>query len=117
MEKISFKEKIIRLADEIAQSVYPLTYSFPQEDKFALGDQLRRAIISVPANIIEGFSRRGDKEHRQFLSIAYASLKEAKYLLYFAWKQRRIKDRDYSFTKDKTEELSKLLFTFLKTLK
>ena len=117
MEKQSLKEKLIKLSDEIAQQVYPLTYKFPCEERFALSDQLRRSIVSVPANIIEGSSRAGQKELRQFLSIAYGSLKEAKYLLYFALKQGFIKEKDYTPIKEKTDELSKLLFTFLKKLK
>jgi len=117
MKKASLKEKIIKLSDEIAQQVYPLTYKFPREEKFALGDQLRRSIISVPANIIEGAARAGDKELKQFLNIAYSSLKEAKYLLYFAFKQGFIKEKDYLMIKTKTDELSKLLYVFLERLK
>lgn len=113
----SLKEKIIRLSDEIAQQVYPLTYKFPREEKFALGDQLRRSIISVPANIIEGSARSGEKELKQFLNIAYSSLKEAKYLLYFAFKQGFIREKDYQIIKIKTDELSKLLYVFLQRLK
>ena len=62
---------------------------------YALGDQLRRAIVSVPANTIEVSARAGNKELKQFLSIAYGSLKEAKYLLYFACKQGLISNKDY----------------------
>jgi len=117
MEKKSLKEKIIKLSDEIAQQVYPLTYKFPREEKFGLGDQLRRSIVSVPANIIEGSARAGDKELKQFLNIAYSSLKEAKYLLYFAFKQGFIREKDYRIIKIKTDELSKLLYVFLQKLR
>jgi len=117
VENTTLKEKLIRISDEIAQEVYPLTYKFPREEKFVLGDQIRRAIISVPANVIEGFARAGSKELRQFINIAYASLKEAKYLLYFALKLGFISERDYSKVKPKLEDLSKLLYTFLQKLK
>ncbi len=48
----------------------------PQEERYALSDQLRRAVISVPSNIVEGMNRMSDKEKSHFLEIAYASLME-----------------------------------------
>ena len=117
MKDQKLTDKIVNLSDELAQIVYPLTYKFPREETFALGDQLRRAIISVPANIIEGIARGGRKEKRQFFNIAYGSLKEAKYLIYFAYKQKLITEVDYKKTFEKSEELSKLLFSLLKILK
>jgi len=115
--KISFRENLIGLADELAHLVYPLTYKFPREEKFALGDQIRRSVVSVPANLIEGIARGGEKEKRQFANIAYGSLKEAKYLVYFAYKESLITEVDYKRVSTKFENLSKLLFTFLKLLK
>ena len=111
------KEKLAKLGDEIAQEVYPLTYKFPKEERFALADQLRRAIVSVPVNIIEGCNRLSDKEKKQFLNIAYASLKEAQYLLYFAYKQCFVSEEDYLRIKRKLDELGKLLFSFIRKLK
>ena len=108
---------MIGLADELAHLVYPLTYKFPREEKFALGDQIRRSVVSVPANLIEGIARGGEKEKRQFANIAYGSLKEAKYLVYFAYKESLITEVDYKRVSTKFENLSKLLFTFLKLLK
>ena len=49
---------------------------FPSEERYALCDQLRRAAISVPSNIVEGLSRTSDKEKHNFLNIAYGSLME-----------------------------------------
>lgn len=111
------KEKLAKLGDEIAQEVYPLTYKFPKEERFALANQLRRAAVSVPANIIEGCNRLGDKEKKRFLNIAYASLKEAQYLLYFAYKQEFVTEKDYIHPKQKMDELGKLLFSFIRKLK
>lgn len=113
----SFRENLIQKADELAHLVYPLTYKFPQEEKYALGDQIRRAVVSVPTNLIEGIARGGEKEKRQFANIAYGSLKETKYLCYFSYKEGLIKASDYQIILPKFEELSKLLFSFLKVLK
>jgi four helix bundle protein len=115
--QLNFRENIINLADELAHSVYPLTYKFPREEKYALGDQIRRAIVSVPANIIEGIARGGDKEKRRFSDIAYGSLKESKYLFDFAFKEGLITNTDYDKLSPKFDELSQLLFTFIKILK
>lgn len=115
--KINFKDRLVNLADELAHGVYPLTYKFPQEERYALADQLRRSIISVPANLIEGIARGGEKEKRQFANIAYGSLKEAKYLVYFSYKQGIISQTDYEAIAPKFEEMSRLLFSFLKILK
>ena len=50
--------------------VYKITNNFPKEEKFKLGDQLRRSASSVPTNIVEGNSRAHKKEHIQFLYLA-----------------------------------------------
>lgn len=113
----NFKQELIRKADELAHLVYPLTYKFPQTEKFALGDQIRRAIVSVPTNLIEGIARGGEKEKRQFANIAYGSLKETKYLVYFAYKEGFVKESDYNNLLPKFDGLSKHLFSFLKVLK
>lgn len=78
---------LVKKSDKLAHLVYGITRSFPKEELYGLTSQLRRAALSVPLNIIEGFARRGSKDYRQFLHIAYGSLKEAKYLLYFAYQE------------------------------
>ena len=110
---MTLREKIVKLADEVAHEVYSETLKFSSEHRFAIGDQLRRAALSVPTNLIEGFARKSLKERHQFISIAYASLKETKYLLYFASKQKLLGNSFYQRISPKTEELSKLLYIFL----
>ncbi len=56
--------------------VYALLKRFPKEEQYALCDQLRRAVISIPSNIAEGSGRRSSKEQVHFLEIAYGSLRE-----------------------------------------
>lgn len=63
-------------AKELVKAVYSVTRSLPSEERYALADQMRRAVISVPSNIVEGMNRISDKEKSHFLEIAYASLME-----------------------------------------
>lgn len=63
-------------AMDLVDKVYDLLKGFPAEEKFALCDQLRRAVVSVPSNIAEGLGRTSSKEQVHFLEISYGSLME-----------------------------------------
>jgi four helix bundle protein len=60
----------------LAKQVYAMTRAFPDDERFGLTAQMRRAVVSVPSNIAEGQARRGRKEFVQFLSHAEGSLAE-----------------------------------------
>jgi len=74
------------LADKLALEVYILTKLFPKEELYGLVSQLRRAAVSVAANIVEGASRHSQKEFLQFLYVARGSAAEVEYLLSLAQK-------------------------------
>lgn len=75
--KLFYKNlKVYQASKVVVKDVYQLMKKFPSEERFALCDQLRRAVISVPSNIVEGLSRTSDKEKHNFLNIAYGSLME-----------------------------------------
>lgn len=67
------------LADELVIEIYQITKKFPEEERFGLTFQIRKAAISVPSNIVEGCSRETQKEFHRFLEIAFSSLKELHY--------------------------------------
>ena len=61
---------------QLVVTIYALLKHFPAEEKYALCDQLRRSVISIPSNIAEGMGRISDKDQVYFLNIAYGSLME-----------------------------------------
>jgi four helix bundle protein len=76
----------------LVEAVYAVTTTFPKEELFGLTSQLRRAAVSVPANIAEGAARNGSKELLQFLGIASGSLSEVDTLVEIALRQGYIAD-------------------------
>src|ERR1044071_1020683 len=73
-----------RLADDLTVAVYEGTRSFPREEIYGLTSQLRRAVYSVPANIVEGSVRESKKDFLHFLYIARGSLSETQYFIHLA---------------------------------
>ena len=65
-----------KYAKVLVKEVYALLSCFPKEEKYALCDQLRRSVISVPSNIAEGMGRISVKEQVHFIEIAFGSLNE-----------------------------------------
>ena len=73
----NYKElKVWQRGYRLCFEIYQLTGNFPQEEKYGLTSQIRRAAISVPSNIAEGYGRKTTKEYLQALYIAYGSLCE-----------------------------------------
>src|SRR5690606_18834388 len=78
-----------RRAHELVLTIYEVSARFPAAERFGLTAQLRRAAVSVPANIAEGFRKRGRSDKARFLNIAEGSLEEVRYYLIL------VEDLDY----------------------
>lgn len=111
------KLDVWKLADELAYQVYIVTRNFPKEELYGITSQIRRAALSVPTNIVEGYSRKGDKELAYFLNIGIGSMAEAKYLVYFARRLRYLQDDEYSDLKSGYNRLGKSLWRFYETVR
>jgi len=84
MRTKSFKDLIVwQKAYRLAREIYSATDKFPKAEKYCLGQQMRKASISVPSNIAEGYGRPHGKDYSRFLAISYGSLceLETQYLL------------------------------------
>lgn len=103
-------------ADKLARECYELTVKFPREELYVLTSQLRRAILSVPANIIEGYARNRRKLFLNHLEIAYASLAESKYFLYFAYKRNYLQKEEYDKIINSADEISRMLWSSIVTI-
>jgi four helix bundle protein len=68
-------------AHQLVLAIYQATKAFPADERYGLVSQLRRAAVSVPANVAEGFKRRGRADKIRFYNFSESSLEEVKYYL------------------------------------
>jgi len=103
----SFRDLLVwRKAHEFVLALYTFTAGFPRSETYGLSQQMRRAAVSIPANIAEGFRRRGKADKARFMNMAEGSVEECRYYLILA------NDLGYGDTGQITallEEVSKLL--------
>ena len=105
---------------DLVEYVYGTVGQFPKEEKYALGDQLRRAVVSVPSNIAEGVGRSTDKEKAHFMSMAYSSLMEVLCQMEIAYRLKYISEDEFRTVENRIESVAKILSglrnTFVKSL-
>ena len=98
------------------KNVYALINKFPANERYALADQLRRAVISIPSNIAEGMGRSSIKERIHFLEIANGSITEAMCQLEIAHLLAYISNEELETSEASMAELSRLLSGLKKSL-
>ena len=112
----NYKDLIVfRKADELAFQIYKATEVFPKAEIFGLTSQIRRAALSIPTNIVEGYARKSKKELAQFVNIALGSHAEAEYLFGFSKRLGYYKS-DMSQIEDLLAEVGRLLWSFSRSL-
>ena len=110
MREFSFEKWIVyNQARTLVKDVYLLLNGFPNTEKFALCDQIRRAVVSVPSNIAEQSGRTSKKEKIHFLEIAYGSLMETYCQLQIAADLKYISEEQLASLKDKFFEISRMI--------
>ena len=111
----SFQDLLVwQKAHQLVLNIYALTRNFPADERFGLVSQMRRAAVSVPANIAEGFRRQGKADKIRFFNISQGSLEELRYYLLLA--------EDLHYQADQDEiipllvEVSKMLDAYSKAI-
>ena len=108
--KYDYKQlEVYKVSKTLVKMVYKLLRKFPKEEQYALCDQLRRAVISVPSNVAEGLGRYSVKEQVHFIEIAYGSLREVDCQLDVACDLEYINKEEVKEVEEVIEHLSALL--------
>lgn len=101
---------------KLAKVVYKLTEKFPRQETYALADQVRRAVISVPSNIAEGQARKAPGDFRRFLHISLGSLAEVDTQLVLAQEFGYISKEDVIALDEQIQGLRIKLYALIKSL-
>jgi four helix bundle protein len=106
--------KVWQKAHQLVIKIYRLSKGFPKDEMFGLTSQIRRAAVSVPANVAEGFKRVTVRDKLRFFNIAQASLEEVRYYLIL------VHDLEYGKSlrlREDLEEVSRMLEVYRGTIK
>lgn len=114
----SYKELIVwQKSFKLSILIYKLTKTFPKDELYALVSQMRRASVSIPSNISEGYSRGHKLEYLQFLRISFGSGAELETQLLIAKEMKYITEEDFNKANDLLIEIQKMLNKMVSNLK
>lgn len=102
----------LKIWDEIRKlikSIYLITKSFPDDEKYSLVSQIRRAVISVSSNLVEGTGRTSSKDQAHFYQLSYSSLMEVLSQLIVSQELNYIKEENYREIRNQIENVSYML--------
>jgi len=111
-EKLDVRQKAIEFADFI----YSETRRFPNEERFGLTNQMRRAAVSISSNIAEGSSKMSQIDFARFIEIGTGSVFEVVSQAFIAKKQSFLTEETFQFLYESAEELSRMLSGLRKSL-
>lgn len=105
-----YQENLKKKMDEYAHFIYRVCKEFPKEETFGIVSQIKRAVLSIILNYIEGYARKRPLVRLNFLETAYGSLKESKYLLYFSSVENYLSKENYNIGLKMAEEIGAMLW-------
>lgn len=103
-------------AMDLVEEIYRITEFLPNEEKFGLSLQLKRAAVSIPSNIAEGYERNTTKDYIKFLSIAKASRAEVETQLYICKRLKFLTDDEIKKSLEICEEIKRIIIAMFKNL-
>jgi four helix bundle protein len=110
----SFRDVIVwQKAHAFVLGVYGVTERFPKSEVYGLSSQFRRAAVSIPANIAEGFKKRGKSDKLRYYNIAQGSLEECQYYVILA---HDLRYADTTSLGDQLDEVARLLESYAAAL-
>ena len=104
-------------AVDFVVTIYQTTESFPKEEKFGLTSQIRRAAVSIPANVAEGAARQSNKEFAHFLSNAQGSASELETELLIAHRLGYLSEDSYRETRSTLDSIGRMMVGLSQHLK
>ena len=114
----SYKDLIVwNKSFELVIEIYRLVNLFPKSEMFSLSSQMRRAAVSIPSNIAEGFARKHRKEYAQFISIAFGSGAELETQLLLAKELNFMPEKEFIKSEKLLDEAMKMLNVFLRKIR
>jgi four helix bundle protein len=112
-----FKDvKVWQKAHEMTLFVYKITDTFPKEEKFGLVSQMRRAMYSIPLNIVEGCGRKTTKDKANFFQISFASAQEVQYINLLCKDLKFLSQADFEVLENNISEIKAMIVGFMKKL-
>ncbi len=111
------KIKAFQYADDLVIEIYKLTPGFPKSEIYGVTSQLRRAAVSVAANIVEGSSRQHQKDYLHFLSMAKSSLSEVEYLLSLVSRLGYLDQKDFGQIDFLAQKTARTLFGLIQAVR
>ena len=113
-----YKElKVYKKSYKAAKAIYEMTVGFPNEERYGITNQLRRAALSIPLNIAEGYAKReSQEEFKRFLLMAIGSANEMSVLIDFSRDLGYITESQYEKASKEYEEIGKMLNGFIQSV-
>lgn len=108
---------VFKLSHKMTLAIYEVTKNFPEEEKFGLTSQMRRAAYSVPMNLVEGANRLNSREYRRFVGIAKGSAAEVGYQILLARDLKYIDQKTFDLYRSSYERIIQMLTGLSKSLK
>ncbi len=108
--------RVWSISIELVEIIYKTTKQFPQEERYGLISQIRRAAVSIPSNIAEGFSRIHNKEYKQFLYISRGSCSELLTQVEISHRLEYINKETYNSISEKIDYISRMLKSLINCL-